>query len=46
MTTRAKHSEIQGQPHLGVSTVQPRQAQALAALNIKKPTIDAQLPLL
>ena len=35
-----------GAPILGVSTVQPRQAQALAALNIKKPTIDAQLPLL
>jgi transposase len=30
----------------GVSTVQPRQAAALAALNIKKPTLDAQLTLL
>ncbi len=35
-----------GAPILGVSTVQPRQAQALAALNIKKPTVDAQMPLL
>jgi transposase len=30
----------------GVSTVQPRQAAALAALNIKKPTLDTQLTLL
>ena len=30
----------------GVSTVQPRQAAALAALNIKKPSFDAQLSLL
>ena len=35
-----------GAPIHGVSTVQPRQAQALAALNIKKPTVDAQLTLL
>ena len=35
-----------GAPIHGVSTVQPRQAQALAALRIKKPTIDTQLPLL
>lgn len=33
-------------PIHGVSTVQPRQAQALAALHIKKPTIDTQLTLL
>jgi transposase len=33
-------------PIHGVSTVQPRQAAALAALNVKKPTIDAQMPLL
>jgi transposase len=30
----------------GVSTVQPRQAAALAALNVKKPTLDTQLTLL
>jgi transposase len=30
----------------GVSTVQPRQAAALAALNVKKPTVDAQMSLL
>lgn len=35
-----------GAPINGVSTVQPRQAQALAALRIKKPTIDTQLTLL
>jgi transposase len=35
-----------GAPLHGVSTVQPRQAAALAALNIKKPTFDAQLTLL
>jgi transposase len=35
-----------GAPIHGVSTVQPRQAQALAALRIKKPTIDTQLTLL
>jgi hypothetical protein len=35
-----------GEPIHGVSTVQPRQAAALAALNIKKPTLDAQLSLL
>jgi len=35
-----------GAPIHGVSTVQPRQAQALAALRIKKPTIDPQLTLL
>jgi len=35
-----------GAPIHGVSTVQPRQAQALAALNIKKPTVGAQLTLL
>lgn len=30
----------------GVSTIHPHQAQALAALKIKKPTFDAQMPLL
>jgi transposase len=35
-----------GAPIHGVSTVQPRQAAALAALNIKKPTLNAQLTLL
>ncbi len=35
-----------GAPINGVSTVQPHQAQALAALRIKKPTIDTQLTLL
>ena len=35
-----------GAPINGVSTVQPRQAQALAALRIKKPTIDTQMTLL
>jgi transposase len=35
-----------GAPIHGVSTVQPRQAAALAALNIKKPTLDTQMPLL
>jgi hypothetical protein len=30
----------------GISTVQPRQAAALAALNVKKPTLDTQLTLL
>ena len=35
-----------GAPIHGVSTVQPRQAEALAALRIKKPTIDTQLTLL
>ena len=35
-----------GAPIHGVSTVQPRQAQALAALRIKKPTLDTQLTLL
>lgn len=35
-----------GAPIRGVSTVHPRQADVLAALNIKKPTYDAQLPLL
>ena len=35
-----------GAPIHGVSTIQPRQAAALAALNIKKPTLDAQLSLL
>jgi transposase len=35
-----------GAPIHGVSTVQPRQAAALAALNIKKPTLDTQLTLL
>ena len=35
-----------GAPIHGVSTVQPRQAAALAALNIKKPTVNAQMPLL
>lgn len=33
-------------PIEGVSTIQPGQAQALAALQVKKPTIDAQLNLL
>jgi transposase len=33
-------------PIHGVSTVQPRQAQALAALRIKKPTVNTQLNLL
>ena len=33
-------------PIHGVSTVQPRQARALAALRIKKPTIETQLTLL
>jgi transposase len=35
-----------GAPIHGVSTVQPRQAAALAALNVKKPTLDTQMPLL
>jgi transposase len=35
-----------GAPVHGVSTVHPRQAQALAALRIKKPTLDTQLSLL
>ena len=35
-----------GAPIHGVSTVQPHQAVALAALNIKKPTLDTQLTLL
>ena len=35
-----------GAPIHGVSTVQPRQADALAALRIKKPTLDTQLSLL
>jgi len=35
-----------GAPIHGVSTVQPHQTQALAALRIKKPTIDTQLTLL
>ena len=35
-----------GAPLHGVSTIQPRQVDVLAALNIKKPTYDAQLPLL
>jgi len=30
----------------GISTVQPRQAAALAALNVKKPALDTQLTLL
>ena len=33
-------------PVQGVSTVHPRQAEVLAALNVKKPTHDAQLSLL
>ncbi len=33
-------------PIPGVSTVHPRQAQALAAVRIKKPTIDTQSTLL
>jgi len=35
-----------GSPIRGVSTVQPHQAQTLAALKIQKPTIDTQLTLL
>jgi hypothetical protein len=35
-----------GAPIHGISTIQPRQADVLAALNIKKPTQDTQLPLL
>ena len=35
-----------GAPIHGVSTLQPRQAQALAALKIKKPALDPQLSLL
>ena len=35
-----------GAPIHGVSTVQPRQADVLAALKIKKPTYDAQMSLL
>ena len=35
-----------GPPNHGASTVQPRQADALAALRIKKPTLDTQLSLL
>jgi transposase len=35
-----------GAPIHGVSTVQPPQAAALAALNIKKPAVDAQMSLL
>lgn len=35
-----------GAPIHGVSTVQPRQANLLAALNIKKPTVDTQMTLL
>ncbi|XVJ69222.1 MAG: IS1634 family transposase [Rhizobacter sp.] len=35
-----------GAPIHGVSTVQPRQAASLAALNIKKPTVDTQMSLL
>lgn len=35
-----------GNPIHGVSTVNPRQAQALAALQVKKPTLDDQLSLL
>ncbi len=34
-----------GAPVHGVSTVQPRQAAALAALNVRKPSADAQLTL-
>jgi transposase len=35
-----------GTPIHGVSAVQPRQADVLAALKIKKPTYDVQMPLL
>jgi len=35
-----------GAPIYGVSTIEPRQAQALAALRIKKPTLNTQIPLL
>jgi transposase len=35
-----------GAPIHGVSTVQPRQAAALAALNIEKPIVNAQMSLL
>jgi hypothetical protein len=46
---RIQHHTVsidRGAPIHGVSTVQPRQAAALAALNIKKPTVDAQMSLL
>ncbi len=35
-----------GAPIPGVSTIQPSQAQTLAALNVNKPTIDTQMSLL
>ena len=35
-----------GAPMQGISTIQPQQVQVLAALNIKKPTNDAQMTLL
>jgi len=35
-----------GAPIHGISTVQPRQAETLAALKLQKPTLAAQLPLL
>lgn len=35
-----------GAPVQGVSTIHPRQADVLAALHIKKPTLDAQITLL
>ena len=35
-----------GTPIQGVSTLQPRPAQALAALTVHKPTLDRQLTLL
>jgi hypothetical protein len=33
-------------PVTGMSTINPQQASVLAALNVKKPAIDAQLSLL
>ena len=33
-------------PIMGISTINTKQASVLAALNLKKPTQDAQMPLL
>jgi hypothetical protein len=33
-------------PVTGMSTINPQQARVLAALNVKKPAVDAQLSLL
>ncbi len=41
-TVRIDH----GEPMSGVSTIHPRQADVLAALNVKRPTNDAQMSLL